>query len=45
MAKISLSVLVGMQQLERPTTPAAMDEVFSQLERWNLATIGSIEPA
>jgi hypothetical protein len=45
MAKISLSVLVGMQQLERPTTPAAMDEVFSQLERWNLATIGSIELA
>ncbi len=39
MAKISLSVLIGMQQLERPASPAAMDEVFSQFERWNLEAL------
>jgi AcrR family transcriptional regulator len=36
MAKISLSVLIGMQQLERPVRPGAMDEAFSELQTWIL---------
>jgi AcrR family transcriptional regulator len=34
MALISLSVLIGMQQLERPATPEAMEQVFSELRSW-----------
>ncbi|MGP0030153.1 MAG: TetR/AcrR family transcriptional regulator [Acidimicrobiales bacterium] len=41
MAKISLSVLIGMQQLERPASASAMEEVFSQLECWNLEALQS----
>jgi AcrR family transcriptional regulator len=44
MAKISLSVLVGMQQLERPAPTETMDEVFSELKYWTLreaSTTGS----
>ena len=37
MAKLSLSVLIGMQQLERPTGAAAMDEVFTEMRSWTLA--------
>ena len=33
-ATISLSVLIGMQQLERPATPEAMEAVFSELRGW-----------
>jgi len=36
MAKISLSVLIGMQQLERPAPSSAMDEVFTALRQWTL---------
>jgi AcrR family transcriptional regulator len=36
MAKISLSVLIGMQQLERPAQSEAMGEVFSALKTWTL---------
>jgi hypothetical protein len=36
MATISLSTLIGMQQLVRPARFDAMDEVFSELERWVL---------
>jgi AcrR family transcriptional regulator len=32
-ATISLSVLIGMQQLVRPARPEAMQEVFGELER------------
>ena len=38
-AKISMSVMIGMQQLERPASPEAMEEVFSELQRWNLESI------
>lgn len=34
MAMISLSVLVGMQQLEWPATPEVMEDVFSELRTW-----------
>jgi hypothetical protein len=34
MAKISLSVLVGMQLLERPARKKAMEDVFGELRRW-----------
>jgi AcrR family transcriptional regulator len=37
MATISLSVLVGMQQLVRPVPAGAMDEVFSELQRAYIA--------
>jgi AcrR family transcriptional regulator len=36
MAKISLSVLVGMQLLERPARRQSMEEVFSELRAWVL---------
>jgi AcrR family transcriptional regulator len=36
MAKISLSVLIGMQQLERPAQQSAMEEVFSVMHGWTL---------
>jgi AcrR family transcriptional regulator len=36
MAKISMSVLIGMQQLERPASSAAMEEVFSEMHDWTL---------
>jgi AcrR family transcriptional regulator len=36
MAKISLSVLIGMQQLERPARKGSMDEVFSEMKCWTL---------
>jgi AcrR family transcriptional regulator len=36
MAKISLSTLIGMQQLERPAHAAAMEQVFSELRSWVL---------
>jgi hypothetical protein len=36
MAKISLSVLVGMQLLERPARRQSMEEVFGQLRSWVL---------
>lgn len=39
MAKISMSVMIGMQQLERPASPEAMEEVFSELSRWNFETV------
>jgi AcrR family transcriptional regulator len=34
MAKISLSVLVGMQLLERPARKKSMQEVFGELRHW-----------
>lgn len=34
MAKISLSVLVGMQLLERPARKKSMEDVFGELRRW-----------
>jgi hypothetical protein len=34
MAKISLSVLVGMQLLERPARKKSMEDVFSELRHW-----------
>ncbi len=34
MATISLSTLIGMQQLDRPTTAGAMEAVFTELECW-----------
>jgi AcrR family transcriptional regulator len=34
MAKISLSVLIGMQLLERPARRASMEEVFGELRQW-----------
>lgn len=34
MAKISLSVLVGMQLLERPPRTKSMEEVFGELRHW-----------
>jgi AcrR family transcriptional regulator len=37
MALISLSVLVGMQQLERPARTESMDAVFSELRDWVLS--------
>lgn len=36
MAKIALSTLIGMQQLERPARARAMEEVFTALEGWIL---------
>jgi AcrR family transcriptional regulator len=40
MALISLSVLVGMQQLERPTRLESMEDVFSELRHWTLERTG-----
>lgn len=37
MAKISLSVLVGMQLLERPARKKSMEDVFSELRHWMAA--------
>jgi AcrR family transcriptional regulator len=37
MAKISLSVLIGMQLLERPARRASMDDVFAELRNWVVA--------
>jgi AcrR family transcriptional regulator len=34
MASISLSLLVGMQQLEHPASTDSMERVFSELRRW-----------
>ncbi len=34
MAKISLSVLVGMQLLDRPARKKSFEEVFGELRRW-----------
>lgn len=34
MAKISLSVLVGMQLLERPARKKSMEDVFAELRHW-----------
>jgi AcrR family transcriptional regulator len=34
LAKITMSVMVGMQQLDRPTNPAEIEEVFSQVRSW-----------
>jgi AcrR family transcriptional regulator len=34
MAKIALSTLIGMQQLERPAHTASMEAVFTALEGW-----------
>lgn len=39
MAKISLSVLVGMQLLERPARKKSMEDVFAELRRWVSAEI------
>jgi AcrR family transcriptional regulator len=36
MAKISLSVLIGMQQLERPAHNAAMEAAFTEMQQWTL---------
>jgi AcrR family transcriptional regulator len=36
LATIALSTLIGLQQLERPARPKAMEEVFGELERWVL---------
>lgn len=41
MAKISLSVLVGMQLLERPPRKKAMEDVFAELRQW----VASEDPA
>jgi AcrR family transcriptional regulator len=37
MATISMSVLVGLQQLERPADPRLVEQVFSELRAWTLA--------
>ncbi len=37
MAKISMSVLVGMQLLERPARKKSMEDVFSELRLWMVA--------
>jgi AcrR family transcriptional regulator len=37
MAKISLSVLIGMQLLERPAQRASMEDVFGELRHWMAA--------
>jgi AcrR family transcriptional regulator len=37
MAKISMSVLVGMQLLERPARETSMEEVFAELRHWMVA--------
>lgn len=34
MAKISMSVLIGMQLLERPARRASMEDVFGELRQW-----------
>ncbi len=34
MAKISLSVLIGMQLLERPARKKSMEDVFDELRYW-----------
>jgi AcrR family transcriptional regulator len=34
LAKITMSVMVGMQQLDRPTDPKEIAEVFSQVRSW-----------
>jgi AcrR family transcriptional regulator len=39
MAKISMSIMIGMQQLEQPASPESMQEVFAELERWNIESI------
>jgi AcrR family transcriptional regulator len=39
MAKISMSIMIGMQQLEQPASPESMEEVFAELERWNIESI------
>jgi hypothetical protein len=41
MAKISLSVLVGMQLLERPARKKSMEDVFGELRHW----VAAGEPA
>jgi AcrR family transcriptional regulator len=41
MAKISLSVLVGMQLLERPARKKSMEDVFGELRHW----VAAEEPA
>jgi AcrR family transcriptional regulator len=41
MAKISLSVLIGMQLLERPARRASMEDVFGELRHW----VGAPDPA
>ena len=41
MAKISLSVLVGMQLLERPARQKSMEDVFAELRHW----VGAEDPA
>jgi AcrR family transcriptional regulator len=45
MARISLSTLIGLQQLERPARRETFDEVFSQLRRWALESAREGEPA
>ncbi len=44
MAKISLSVLIGMQQLDRPARADAMEEVFSELRTLTLGVSSSASP-
>ena len=34
LARISLSVLIGLQQLERPVRPGTFEEVFAELRTW-----------
>ena len=44
MAKISLSVLIGMQLLERPARRASMEDVFGELRHWVRAPNPAAQP-
>jgi hypothetical protein len=44
MAKISLSVLIGMQLLERPARRSSMEDVFGELRCWVLAPDQAPQP-
>jgi AcrR family transcriptional regulator len=44
MAKISLSVLVGMQLLERPPRKKSMEDVFGELRHWVAAEDPAARP-
>ncbi|HEY6471551.1 MAG TPA: helix-turn-helix domain-containing protein [Acidimicrobiales bacterium] len=44
MAKISMSVLIGMQLLERPARRASMEDVFGELRHWVRASDPAAQP-
>jgi AcrR family transcriptional regulator len=39
MATMSLSLLIGLQQLHRPADPVTMDRVFSEMKEWTLQVV------